>query len=41
MRNELHVLHRVEQPKVLSSVSWAADNGDRSENGDYIYGKTP
>ena len=30
---------RVERPKVVEVVSWAAGNGDRSENGDYIYGK--
>jgi len=29
----------VERPKVVEVVSWAAGNGDRSENGDYIYGK--
>ena len=29
----------VERPKVVEAVSWAAKNGDRSENGDYIYGK--
>ena len=36
---ELHQLLRVERPKVVEVVSWAAGNGDRSENGDYIYGK--
>ncbi len=36
---ELHQLLRVERPKVVEIVSWAAGNGDRSENGDYIYGK--
>jgi len=41
IRDELHYLRRVERSKVLSAVSWAADNRDRSENGDYIYGKTP
>ena len=30
---------RVERPKIVEIVSWAAGNGDRSENGDYIYGK--
>ena len=30
---------RVERPEVVKVVSWAAGNGDRSENGDYIYGK--
>ena len=36
---ELHQLLRVERPKVVEIVSWAAGNGDRSENGDYLYGK--
>ncbi|MEM7044122.1 MAG: transcription elongation factor GreB [Pseudomonadota bacterium] len=36
---ELHELRSVERPKVVEVVSWAAGNGDRSENGDYIYGK--
>jgi transcription elongation factor GreB len=39
MREELRRLLRVERPKVVETVSWAAGNGDRSENGDYIYGK--
>jgi transcription elongation factor GreB len=39
LRAELHALFRVERPKVVEIVSWAAGNGDRSENGDYIYGK--
>ena len=39
MRNELRQLLRVERPKVVETVAWAAGNGDRSENGDYIYGK--
>jgi transcription elongation factor GreB len=39
LRDELHRLMRVERPKVVETVSWAAANGDRSENGDYIYGK--
>ena len=34
----IHLL-KVERPEVVSVVSWAASNGDRSENGDYIYGK--
>lgn len=34
----LHLLD-VERPSVVQTVSWAAGNGDRSENGDYIYGK--
>jgi transcription elongation factor GreB len=36
---ELEHLVRRERPEVVSVVSWAAGNGDRSENGDYIYGK--
>src|SRR6266852_9444429 len=39
MQDELHQLLRVERPKVVEVVSWAAGNGDRSENGDYLYGK--
>ena len=39
LREELKHLRRVERPKVVEVVSWAAGNGDRSENGDYIYGK--
>lgn len=39
MRAELRQLMRIERPKVVEVVSWAAGNGDRSENGDYIYGK--
>jgi transcription elongation factor GreB len=39
LRDELQELTRVERPKVVEVVSWAAGNGDRSENGDYIYGK--
>jgi len=39
LRDELDHLRRVERPKVVETVSWAAGNGDRSENGDYIYGK--
>jgi transcription elongation factor GreB len=39
LRDELQALRRVERPKVVEVVSWAAANGDRSENGDYIYGK--
>ncbi|HER27152.1 MAG TPA: transcription elongation factor GreB, partial [Rhodospirillales bacterium] len=30
---------QIERPQVVETVSWAAGNGDRSENGDYIYGK--
>lgn len=39
LREELQHLRRVERPKVVEIVSWAAGNGDRSENGDYLYGK--
>lgn len=39
LRDELSGLTRVERPKVVEVVSWAAGNGDRSENGDYLYGK--
>jgi transcription elongation factor GreB len=36
---ELEQLNKVERPQLVATVSWAAGNGDRSENGDYIYGK--
>lgn len=39
MQAELLHLVKTERPEVVSVVSWAAGNGDRSENGDYIYGK--
>ena len=39
LRAELLTLLDVERPKVVEVVSWAAKNGDRSENGDYLYGK--
>ena len=39
LRAELMALLDDERPKVVEAVSWAAKNGDRSENGDYIYGK--
>lgn len=39
LQDELRKLMREERPKVVEVVSWAAGNGDRSENGDYIYGK--
>jgi transcription elongation factor GreB len=39
LRDELAHLVRTERPEVVRVVSWAASNGDRSENGDYIYGK--
>ncbi|PZP57257.1 MAG: transcription elongation factor GreB [Micavibrio aeruginosavorus] len=36
---ELEHLTRVERPRIVEIVSWAAGNGDRSENGDYLYNK--
>ena len=39
LRDEFRQLQQEERPKVVETVSWAAGNGDRSENGDYIYGK--
>ena len=39
LREELDALMRRERPEVVKVVTWAAGNGDRSENGDYIYGK--
>ncbi len=39
IREELLQLIDVERPEVVKIVHWAASNGDRSENGDYIYGK--
>jgi transcription elongation factor GreB len=39
LRSEYDQLFGVERPKVVETVSWAAGNGDRSENGDYLYGK--
>lgn len=39
LRDELMTLLDVERPKTVEVVSWAAKNGDRSENGDYLYGK--
>lgn len=39
MRDELKRLLHEERPEVVRTVTWAASNGDRSENGDYIYGK--
>ncbi len=39
LRTELMTLLDDERPKVVEAVSWAAKNGDRSENGDYLYGK--
>ena len=39
LKAELKVLVEAERPEVVRTVSWAAKNGDRSENGDYLYGK--
>jgi transcription elongation factor GreB len=39
MQAEYHQLLAVERPAIVEVVSWAAGNGDRSENGDYIYGR--
>lgn len=39
LQEELARLWKEERPPVVSTVAWAAANGDRSENGDYIYGK--
>lgn len=39
LQDELTRLWKVDRPPVVTTVSWAAANGDRSENGDYIYGK--
>ncbi len=39
LRDELEQLWKVERPALVQTVAWAASNGDRSENGDYIYGK--
>ena len=39
LQEELNQLIKHDRPKVVDTVSWAAGNGDRSENGDYIYGK--
>jgi transcription elongation factor GreB len=39
LRDEQQQLLKVERPRIVEIVSWAAGNGDRSENGDYIYGK--
>ena len=39
IRSEYEELFAVERPKLVETISWAAGNGDRSENGDYIYGR--
>jgi transcription elongation factor GreB len=39
LREEYEALFGVERPRIVETISWAAGNGDRSENGDYIYGR--
>lgn len=39
LKEELEQLWKVERPELVKTITWAASNGDRSENGDYIYGK--
>jgi transcription elongation factor GreB len=39
LREEYEALYGVERPKLVETIAWAAANGDRSENGDYIYGR--
>jgi transcription elongation factor GreB len=39
IRSEYEALFGIERPKLVETISWAAGNGDRSENGDYIYGR--
>ncbi len=39
LKEEFDHLYRTERPRVVADVTWAASNGDRSENADYIYGK--
>ncbi len=39
LKKELEFLMREDRPQVVKTVAWAASNGDRSENADYIYGK--
>lgn len=39
LKAEFELLINQERPRVVETVAWAASNGDRSENGDYIYGK--
>ena len=39
LKSELKTLVEVERPELVKTVAWAASNGDRSENADYIYGK--
>ncbi|HVM95204.1 MAG TPA: transcription elongation factor GreB [Candidatus Acidoferrales bacterium] len=39
LHDEVTQLWKVDRPKLVETIAWAASNGDRSENGDYIYGK--
>ena len=39
LKEEYRQLWEIERPALVQTISWAASNGDRSENGDYIYGK--
>jgi transcription elongation factor GreB len=39
LNDEFNRLWKVDRPKLVDVIAWAASNGDRSENGDYIYGK--
>jgi len=39
LKEEFDQLWKVERPELVKTITWAASNGDRSENGDYIYGK--
>jgi transcription elongation factor GreB len=39
LKKEVHELLDVERPQLVKVVAWAASNGDRSENADYLYGK--
>lgn len=39
LKAEYDALFSVERPRLVETISWAAGNGDRSENGDYIYGR--
>src|ERR687893_411930 len=39
VRAEYDELFAIERPKLVETIAWAAANGDRSENGDYIYGR--
>jgi len=39
LKSELKALVEVERPELVKTIAWAASNGDRSENADYLYGK--